>query len=463
MSPSYPHDYHPLAPLVRQLRGTLHWLEESGVSLTPEVMSPLIQRFNALTERPSRNDHIAQKSRYWASLSYPTVGLEDVTGDHEAHTQSQDLETDPTEKHNHGPLPAREFPAVLHQRSVVDSISFDQAPPSGPEAEGSAELMTFSPSLRTHRGEGADPIFTLETHSSSQESQESSFFSREGITSPNDVALDLNSQRSKGQALWATKVAQGETLNPSSAESPTTLSSDARTHAIERLKATQKKPLANIIAHDTANAGLTLPRSHENADGVQTTTRPQRVRSIGFDEDEKYGLICDAIWSCDRCPRRETPHLVGAGHYGARVMFVVGQPAESDLETRRLLMNVQERELYNGLLKAMTLSRTEVYLTSLLKCGSDEPNPHEWSVCQSHFMAELELVRPQVIVALGYVASVILLGGQVRQGAWGSFQEIDVMPTFHPRDIVQGGDTLKRQFWRQLRDVMRRVGLKIQN
>ena len=140
-------------------------------------------------------------------------------------------------------------------------------------------------------------------------------------------------------------------------------------------------------------------------------------------------------------------------------MFIVGQPAERDLNTRRLLMNPEERELYNGLLKAMKLSRTEVYLTSLLKCGAEEPQPHEWGACQEHFMAELMLVRPQVIVALGYVASVILLGAQVRQGGWGTFQEIDVMPTFHPSDIVKGGDTLKRQFWRHLRDVMRRVGL----
>ena len=123
-------------------------------------------------------------------------------------------------------------------------------------------------------------------------------------------------------------------------------------------------------------------------------------------------------------------------------------------------MDPQERNLFNGLLKAMSLSRLEICLTSLMKCGSGEPKPIEWASCQNHFLDELQLVKPKVIVSLGYMASVMLLGDYARQGVWSRYQEIDVMPTFHPNDIITGGDTTKRNFWNHLKLVMRKVGLQ---
>ena len=172
-----------------------------------------------------------------------------------------------------------------------------------------------------------------------------------------------------------------------------------------------------------------------------------------------FGETCDRIWSCKACPRHEGQCLVGTGHYGSQVMFVVAQPSTQDLKVRHLFMEHKERELFNGLLKAMSLSRMEIYLTSLLKCDSTVPQPFEWAQCQHHFLDELQVVRPKTIVALGYLASVMLLGEHVRQGVWGKYQEVDVMPTFHPEDILKGGMTLKKNFWSHLRLVMRKAGL----
>jgi DNA polymerase len=139
-------------------------------------------------------------------------------------------------------------------------------------------------------------------------------------------------------------------------------------------------------------------------------------------------------------------------------MFVTALSSEEDLLRGSPLLNPTERELFNQILRALKLSRLEVYITSLLKCGAELPRPEEWATCQGYFHSELELVQPEIVVTLGYVASVILLGEQVRLGTWGQYQGLNVMPTVHPSDIISGGDAVKRTAWKHLREVIRRSG-----
>ena len=454
MSASYPHDYHPLAPIVRKLRGSLQWLDESAVHIEAESLKPLLQRISSLNQaKQSNTQRVVRRAQYWSMLPYSRVltGVDEHVLDNVSETLDNVSET-LYHKGSDDPLPVSDFPAIAHQRSLVESISFDQPPPKGVEVEGSIELMSPSQTLKVHRG-----LIIIGDGNSSPEplqTSDNSFLTAEE-SERSTLTMDLSSAKPQRDKLWATQSEDAQ-----SSEKPLSpQASMARGQAFERLKATQKKnyvetPLQNSL--ETLNAENKRSLLKLKSDGSRSKT----VRPIGFEEDERFGALCDRVWGCDLCPRNSATHLVGSGHYGAKVMFVVGQPSEHDLITGQLLMNVSERELFNGLLKAMSLSRLEIYLTSLLKCGSDEPKPHEWSTCQQHFLDELQIVRPQVIIALGYVASVILLGPGVRQGGWGSFQEIEVMPTFHPADIVNGGDTLKRQFWRHLRDVMRKAELK---
>ena len=140
-------------------------------------------------------------------------------------------------------------------------------------------------------------------------------------------------------------------------------------------------------------------------------------------------------------------------------MFVVAHPSESDAHNGYLLMTQPERELFNQILNAISLSRLEVYITSLIKCGYQLPKEEDWARCQNHFLDELEIVRPEFIISLGRMASVILLGGDVRPGEWGRYHDFPVMPTSHPQDILSGGTLLKREAWRHLREVMRAAKL----
>lgn len=91
--------------------------------------------------------------------------------------------------------------------------------------------------------------------------------------------------------------------------------------------------------------------------------------------------------------------------------------------------------------------------------------------CLPYLKAQIEIIRPKVIVALGNTAVTGLLGpdpkrkmGQVR-GTWAGFAEIPVMITFHPSYLLRNGTLkikrMKRMVWEDMLEVMQKCGLEI--
>lgn len=443
MSGDFPHDYHPLAPLLRQLRGSLSWYQSEYLDLTEEMKTQWLSRLSALPRQQgrARNDETqrtTEVSQFWSTLPY---ALEQNTHEESSNPQGS---ASPQAKIKRGSLPTASFPVVTHERAVVASSSFELPPPKGPNESGSAELMKPSRALLEHRGELVS----------------SSEVVHEAQVQAEDAQLQVDQAQSASEDVPNLKQEASLTKEPLWARRPSpTLSSEARAEPKERT--TLGASLARLNQksaqpQEGSEASLREQLGHQ----VGQLDHRQMVRARGYDADELFGIICDRIWGCSDCPRaRENRMMTGGGHYGARVMFVVAHPSVAELEQRQFLMSGEERALFNSLLKAMKLSRMEVYVTSLLKCGEGEPNVQEWAQCQKHFLDELTLVRPEIIVTLGYLASVILLGVGTHQGVWGNYQEVPVMPTAHPSDILSGGEGLKRSVWRHLREVMRRAGL----
>lgn len=462
MSAEYPHDFHPLAPVIRQLRGALRWYQSTYAPLASDGFAEVIKRLSDLPQvRINEQERALKIAAHWASI--PTVSSSQLTA------PSEPLSTDallvsPQEPPSaqEGPLEVSQFPAVIHERSVITSISFEQPPPVDHQVEGSALLMKPSLNLKLHRGEVA-PLRVAEL--SSSEPLESSVLSTSALNEAPPVTSwgQTRSETSLGQSPEGSMLSSPPHDQTSS--SPTTASPSAQLWANQPQRDESQEPppasspkLGASLARlsQSNNTSRVASSKSELSPRVVMPAAPSVVRRRGYEADEHYGQLCDQIRSCQACPRSSSPHCIGTGHYGARVMFVTAHPSEGDLTRGSLLLDPPERELFNQILRALSLSRLEVYITSLLKCGADLPKEREWSSCRGYFQSELELVRPELIVTLGYMASVILLGQHARPGIWGEFQGVSVMPTMHPSEILSGGDTVKRTAWRQLREVMRR-------
>ena len=125
------------------------------------------------------------------------------------------------------------------------------------------------------------------------------------------------------------------------------------------------------------------------------------------------------------------------------------------------------------MITAMGLTREEVYIGNIVKCRPPEnrdPRPDEICSCRPYLKRQLELIAPDVIVALGAHAARTLLEtdepiGQVR----GQFFEYrfsetlppaKLMPTYHPAFLLRSYTVdNRRRVWEDMQKVMKELGL----
>jgi DNA polymerase len=100
--------------------------------------------------------------------------------------------------------------------------------------------------------------------------------------------------------------------------------------------------------------------------------------------------------------------------------------------------------------------------------GNRPPTEEEMTYCLPYLRAQIAVVNPDVLVALGSTATQGLLGfksfkalGEVR-GRWHDFGGKPLMVTYHPSYILrEPSNRKKRMIWEDLLKVMERTGLPI--
>ncbi len=171
---------------------------------------------------------------------------------------------------------------------------------------------------------------------------------------------------------------------------------------------------------------------------------------------------------------RETM-VFATGNPDARVMFVGEAPGYQEEKEREPFVGPAGQKL-NDILKAMGLSREEVYISMLVKfrpatpkqtTNNRKPTPEEMAACIPFIRAEIGIVKPACIIALGETAAAGLLGleGTVAamRESWHDFEGTPVRVTYHPSLLLQtnAADLTKRPLWEDMLAVMEKLGLPI--
>ena len=178
--------------------------------------------------------------------------------------------------------------------------------------------------------------------------------------------------------------------------------------------------------------------------------------------------VRDNIGDCTRCPlayagRRNI--VFADGDPNARLMFV-GEGPGADEDASGVPFVGKAGQLLNNMIAAMGLKREEVYIANIVKCrppGNRTPEYVEATTCSQFLVEQIDIVRPQVIVALGATAATYLLG--VRQslaslrGVWHSARGAKVAVTYHPAFLLRD-PRQKGEAWKDLQRVMAELGLK---
>lgn len=171
------------------------------------------------------------------------------------------------------------------------------------------------------------------------------------------------------------------------------------------------------------------------------------------------------------------PTLVfSSGNLAADLMLIDDAPSYHD-ERARLPFQGPSGEKLDLILKAMGLSREQVYLSNLCKfrpalpgqtTNNRRPRPEETAACRPFLMAEIGIVKPKVIVALGASAAKHLLESEAPfddlRGKWHEVAGTTARVTHHPSFLLLSDkDALaeKRKIWEEMLVVMEKLALPI--
>jgi DNA polymerase len=159
-----------------------------------------------------------------------------------------------------------------------------------------------------------------------------------------------------------------------------------------------------------------------------------------------WDTLGDAVARCTACKLHETrtQGVLGVGDRHADWLIIGEAPgAEEDAQGEPFVG--QAGKLLDAMLAAINLQRgNNVYITNVLKSrppDNRDPKPDEIAACRPYLLAQIELIQPKLILALGRVAAQSLLDTDERvghlRGRVHQFQGVPLVVTYHPAYLLR--------------------------
>jgi uracil-DNA glycosylase family 4 len=217
---------------------------------------------------------------------------------------------------------------------------------------------------------------------------------------------------------------------------------------------------------------LDIPTASPGAAGEAAAPGPLEERAgpttAEIDGCDDFGTLGAVASGCLRCRLAQTRTQVvfGTGSPTADLMFVGEAPGrDEDLQGEPFVGRAGQ--LLTDIIKAMKLSRAEVYIANVIKCRPPEnrnPESDELEACHPYITRQIEMILPKVIVTLGKFALQSLTGktysiSSVR-GQWLMHGAVKVMPTFHPAYLLRT-PSAKKDVWNDMKKVMAELGIEV--
>ncbi|MBX9830923.1 uracil-DNA glycosylase [Candidatus Babeliales bacterium] len=170
--------------------------------------------------------------------------------------------------------------------------------------------------------------------------------------------------------------------------------------------------------------------------------------------------------NCQACPLAtmgRTQVVFGVGDPNAQLMFIGEAPGFNEDQKGEPFIG-RAGQLLTKIIEAMGLSRQTVYISNVVKCrppNNRTPTTLERETCKNLLLvAQIAIIRPKIICTLGSPSTKALLGDDVQislvRGKFFEYQEIPVMPTFHPAYLLRN-PIEKRTVWEDMKKIMEKL------
>jgi len=235
---------------------------------------------------------------------------------------------------------------------------------------------------------------------------------------------------------------------------------------------------ANVTNRDDMSMPSLIKAEKAKLKSLQFPKAPKIQLTKDDDTRAQMASIGEALYADEVClaQLKEPGKIVlGAGSTSADILFCGEAPGIDEASSGEPFAG-KAGDLLSKIIAAMGLSRESTYLTYVMKWRPLHNNPYierpstveEITYCLSYLKAQIAIIQPKVIVALGNAAARALTGYDSEQsfsdvrGSWSSYEDIPVMITFQPTYLLRN-NTLKtkRLAWEDMLKVMEKCGLRV--
>lgn len=165
--------------------------------------------------------------------------------------------------------------------------------------------------------------------------------------------------------------------------------------------------------------------------------------------------------NCKRCQLcKSRNHVIfGEGSSEARLMFI-GDAPDNVSDTQGLAFAGEDGQLLTRIIEAIKLQRSQVYLTTIVKCivPQGEPDDTIIEACLPLLQQQIEIIQPEIICTLGPLAARVLQENKFPntppRGKTYRLGSILIMPTHHPELLLRRPE-LKNETWTDVQEIQR--------
>ncbi len=172
---------------------------------------------------------------------------------------------------------------------------------------------------------------------------------------------------------------------------------------------------------------------------------------------DSWGALQAEVADCTRCDlcTTRTQTVFGSGNKQAEWMLVGEAPGQHEDE-QGLPFVGNAGLLLTEMLRAIGLSREDVFITNILKCrppNNRDPHADEVERCNAYLQRQQQLIQPKIILALGRIAAQTLLKTDAPlaklRGKVHTFNHTPVVVLYHPAYLLRSLPE-KRKAWQDL-------------
>jgi DNA polymerase len=188
---------------------------------------------------------------------------------------------------------------------------------------------------------------------------------------------------------------------------------------------------------------------------------PEKSALNFFPEEITYPELKRAADGCRGCDlyKYATQTVFGEGPREAELLFVGEQPGDEEDIKGSPFVGPAGR-LFDKALAEAAIDRDRVYVTNVVKHFKwipkgkrrlhQKPRASEVEACLTWFAAEMDIVKPRILVCLGATAAQALLGRDFKvtqnRGIWlDSLMAEKTLATVHPSSVLRARDSETRE------------------